>query len=132
MKKTVGEEHSACTSILKPVRDSLDVLNGKWKLPIIIALTFGEKRFGEIAQEVHGITDRMLSKELRDLELNDLIKRNVQNSYPVKVTYALTAHSKTLRPVINSLKNWGIMHKKKLQEDCKEFKSAGKKTAFKV
>jgi len=132
MKKTAEEEHSACKSILKPVRDSLDVLNGKWKLPIIIALTFGEKRFGEIAQEVHGITDRMLSKELRDLELNDLIKRNVQNSYPVKVTYALTAHSKTLRPVINSLKNWGIMHKKKLQEDCKEFKSAGKKTAFKV
>jgi DNA-binding HxlR family transcriptional regulator len=132
MKKTVEEEHSACTSILKPVRDSLDVLNGKWKLPIIIALTFGEKRFGEIAQEVHGITDRMLSKELRDLELNDLIKRNVQNTYPVKVTYSLTAHSKTLRPVINSLKNWGIMHKKKLQEDCKEFKSAGKKTAVKV
>jgi DNA-binding HxlR family transcriptional regulator len=123
MKKTVEEEHSACTSILKPVRDSLDVLNGKWKLPIIIALTFGEKRFGEIAQEVHGITDRMLSKELRDLELNDLIKRNVQNSYPVKVTYALTAHSKTLRPVINSLKNWGIMHKKKLQEDCKVYKA---------
>jgi DNA-binding HxlR family transcriptional regulator len=132
MKKTAEEEHSACTSILKPVRDSLDVLNGKWKLPIIIALTFGEKRFTEIAQEVHGITDRMLSKELRDLELNDLIKRNVQNSYPVKVTYALTAHSKTLRPVINSLKNWGIMHKKKLQEDCKEFKTAGKKTAVKV
>jgi DNA-binding HxlR family transcriptional regulator len=126
MKKTVEEEHSACTSILKPVRDSLDVLNGKWKLPIIIALTFGEKRFTEIAQEVHGITDRMLSKELRDLELNDLIKRNVQNSYPVKVTYALTDHSKTLRPVINSLKNWGIMHKKKLQEDCKEYKSKRK------
>ena len=66
MKKTIEEKHSACTSILKPVRDSLDILSGKWKLPIIIALDFGEKRFTEIAQEVHGITDRMLSKELRD------------------------------------------------------------------
>jgi DNA-binding HxlR family transcriptional regulator len=132
MKKTIEVKQSECTNILRPVRDSLDILSGKWKLPIIIALTFGEKRFSEIAQEVHGITDRMLSKELRDLELNGLVKRNVQDTYPVKVTYALTAHSKTLRPVINSLKNWGIMHKKKLQEDCKEYKAAGKKTAAKV
>jgi len=124
MKKTNEVEHSACKSILRPVRDSLDVLNGKWKLPIIIALTFGEKRFTEIAQEVHGITDRMLSKELRDLELNGLVMRNIQDTYPVKVTYALTAHSKTLRPVIHSLKNWGILHKKKLQEECREHKSA--------
>ena len=132
MKKTTEDKHSECTNILRPVRDSLDILNGKWKLPIIIALTFGEKRFTEIAQEVHGITDRMLSKELRDLELNGLIKRNVQDTYPVKVTYALTAHSKTLRPVINSLKNWGIMHKKKLQEDCREYKTGAKKAAAKV
>jgi DNA-binding HxlR family transcriptional regulator len=132
MKKSIEEKHSACTSILKPVRDSLDILSGKWKLPIIIALDFGEKRFTEIAQEVHGITDRMLSKELRDLELNGLVKRNVQDSYPVKVMYALTAHSKTLRPVINSLKNWGIMHKIKLQEECREYKSSGKKIAVKV
>jgi DNA-binding HxlR family transcriptional regulator len=127
MKKTMEAEHSACTSILRPVRDSLDILNGKWKLPIIIALTFGEKRFTEIAQEVHGITDRMLSKELRDLELNGLVMRNIQDTYPVKVTYALTEHSKTLRPVINSLKNWGILHKKKLQEECREHKSVSKK-----
>jgi DNA-binding HxlR family transcriptional regulator len=123
MKKTAEAEHSACNSILRPVRDSLDVLGGKWKLPIIIALTFGEKRFTEIAQEVHGITDRMLSKELRDMELNGLVVRNIQDTYPVKVTYALTAHSKTLRPVIDSLKNWGIMHKKKLEQDCRDYKA---------
>jgi DNA-binding HxlR family transcriptional regulator len=129
MKKMSENEHSACTGILKPVRDSLDILNGKWKLPIIIALTFGEKRFTEITQEVHGITDRMLSKELRDLELNGLVKRNIQDSYPVKVTYALTEHSKTLNSVIESLKNWGILHKKKLQDECREHKSPGKKTS---
>lgn len=132
MGKTIEEKHSACTNILKPVRDSLDILSGKWKLPIIIALDFGEKRFSEIAQEVHGITDRMLSKELRDLELNGLVKRNVHDTYPVKVTYASTTHSKTLRPVINSLKNWGIMHKKKLQEECREFKAVSKKTPAKA
>ena len=126
MKQTGEKEHSQCMGILRPVRDSLDVLSGKWKLPIIVALTFGEKRFTEIAKEVHGITDRMLSKELRDLELNGLVMRNIEDSYPVKVTYALTPHSKTLRSVIESLKNWGIMHKKKLAEDCRIHKKAGK------
>jgi DNA-binding HxlR family transcriptional regulator len=127
MKEMAEQKHSACTGILKPVRDSLDILNGKWKLPIIIALTFGEKRFTEIAHEIHGITDRMLSKELRDLELNGLVRRNIQDSYPVKVTYALTEHSKTLNPVIESLKNWGILHKKKLQDECREHKAVSKK-----
>jgi DNA-binding HxlR family transcriptional regulator len=96
-------------------------LNGKWKLPIIISLTFGEKRFTEISKEVHGITDRMLSKELRDLEVNGLISRIVDTSFPVKVTYSLTPHSKTLDPVIESLKKWGILHRKKLEKDCKEY-----------
>ena len=112
--------------MLKPVRDSLDVLNGKWKLPIIVSLTFGGKRFTEIAKDVHGITDRMLSKELRDLELNDLVVRTIEQTYPVKVTYSLTEHSKTLRSVIDSLKDWGIMHKKKLEEDCRVHKKNGK------
>ncbi len=126
MKKTVENGQSKCTEMLRPVRDSLDVLSGKWKLPIIVALTFGEKRFTEIAQEVHGITDRMLSKELRDLELNGLVMRKIEDSYPVKVTYSLTPHSKTLRSVIESLKNWGIMHRKKLTEDCRVHKKNGK------
>ena len=128
MKKTTAEEHSKCTEILKPVRVSLDVLSGKWKLPIIVALTFGEKRFTEITKEVQGITDKMLSKELRDLELNGLVMRNIEDSYPVKVTYALTPHSKTLRPVIDSLKNWGIMHKEKLTQECRDYKNGVKKT----
>jgi DNA-binding HxlR family transcriptional regulator len=125
MKKT-EEEHSQCTNMLRPVRDSLDVLNGKWKLPIIVSLTFGEKRFTDITKDVHGITDRMLSKELRDLELNGLVVRKIHDSYPVKVTYALTPHSKSLRTVIDSLRNWGILHRKKLNEECKVKKSSGK------
>jgi DNA-binding HxlR family transcriptional regulator len=126
MKKTIEDQHKKCTDILRPVRDSLDILSGKWKLPIIVALTFGEKRFTEITKEVHGITDRMLSKELRDLELNGLVMRNIKDAYPVKVTYSLTAHSKTLRSVIDSLKNWGILHRKKLKQDCTEYKNKGK------
>jgi DNA-binding HxlR family transcriptional regulator len=126
MKKAPEEEQSQCTNILRPVRDSLDVLNGKWKLPIIIALTFGEKRFTDITKDVHGITDRMLSKELRDLEMNGLVVRRIQDEYPVRVTYALTPHSKSLRTVIDALRNWGILHRKKLNLECKERKAVSK------
>ncbi len=109
--------HVQCLGILRPVRDALDVLNGKWKLPIIIALTFGEKRFGEIVKEVEGITDRMLSKELRDLEINGLVKRTVYDTYPVKITYALTPHSQSLNGVIEALRSWGELHGKKVRSE---------------
>jgi DNA-binding HxlR family transcriptional regulator len=110
-------EHSACKSMLRPVRDALDVLNGKWKLPIIVALTFGEKRFGEISKEVHGITDRVLSKELQDLCMNGLVKRTVEDTFPVKVTYALTPHSISLGKVIESLRDWGLYHREYIRKE---------------
>ncbi len=113
---THPKEHSECLTILQPVRDALDILSGKWKLPIIVALTFGEKRFSEIAREVQGITDRMLSKELRDLEINELVRRTVHNTYPVKVTYALTPHSQSLGEVIESLRKWGTLHRKRIMQ----------------
>ncbi|MDJ1470512.1 helix-turn-helix domain-containing protein [Cytophagaceae bacterium DM2B3-1] len=111
-------DHSECKAILRPVRDALDILNGKWKLPIIVALTFGEKRFGEIAKEVNGITDRMLSKELRDLELNGLVTRIVHDTYPVKVTYSLTPHSQSLNEVIEALRKWGEIHRKNILQNA--------------
>jgi DNA-binding HxlR family transcriptional regulator len=117
MKKD-PKDHAQCTGMLRPVRDALDILSGKWKLPIIIALSFGEKRFSEIAKDIDGITDRMLSKELRDLELNGLVKRTVEESYPVKVTYALTPYSETLEEVIQSLARWGTMHRNKIHKEC--------------
>jgi DNA-binding HxlR family transcriptional regulator len=120
MKKPAEKEHSECMGILRPIRDALDVLNGKWKLPIIVALTFGEKRFGEIAKEVQGVTDRMLSKELRDLEVNGLVKRTVENSYPVKVIYSLTPHSESLGTVIEALRDWGVLHRAEILKESSE------------
>ncbi|MEQ8812228.1 MAG: helix-turn-helix domain-containing protein [Imperialibacter sp.] len=103
-----------CTRMLLPVRDALEVLSGKWKLQIIIALTFGTRRFREIAREVTGITDKMLSKELRDLEENMLVKRTVKDSFPPSVEYNLTEHGKTLQKVIGELREWGVMHREKI------------------
>ncbi|MGN7888762.1 winged helix-turn-helix transcriptional regulator [Dyadobacter sp. 22481] len=103
-----------CTKSILPVRDALEVLSGKWKLPIIISLMFGNKRFSQIAKEVPGITDKMLSKELRELESNDLVKRTVYDSIPVVVEYSLTEYGHSLKVVIATLRDWGAAHRKRM------------------
>ena len=103
-----------CTKSILPVRDALEVLSGKWKLPIIISLMFGNKRFSQIAKEIPGITDKMLSKELRDLEANCLVKRRVYDSIPVVVEYTLTDYGHSLKSVIEVLRNWGMAHRARI------------------
>jgi DNA-binding HxlR family transcriptional regulator len=106
--------HEQCMKAIIPVRDALDILSGKWKLPIIISLSFGNKRFGQIGKNIPGITDKMLSKELRDLEANDLIKRTVYDSVPVVVEYSMTDYGKTLGKLIDELQAWGMKHRKRI------------------
>ena len=109
-----------CLKSILPVRDALEVLSGKWKLPIIISLTFGNQRFSQIAKEIPNITDKMLSKELRDLESNCLVKRTVYDSIPVVVEYTLTEYGQTLRPVIEVLRNWGKAHRTRIMGNEKK------------
>jgi len=114
--QTILEEHSpkACSAIMLPIRDALDILNGKWKLPIIASLTFGNKRFREMTKEIPGITDKMLSKELKDLEMNHLIRRTVFDEYPPRVEYSITDHGLSLKDVLFELSRWGQEHRKKV------------------
>ena len=111
-KKSV--DHSECVAMILPVRDALDILSGKWKLPILISLSYGNKRFNQIAREIPNITDKMLSKELRDLELNQLVKRTVYDRVPVVVEYSMTNYGKSLEKVITELRNWGVRHRKRM------------------
>ena len=106
--------HETCNKALIPVRDALDILSGKWKLPIIIALSFGNMRFSQLAKQVHGITDKMLSKELRELEMNQLVKRTVYDTVPVAVEYSMTPYGKTLEKLILELQHWGEKHRKRI------------------
>lgn len=103
-----------CVEYIRPVRDVLDIINGKWKLPILIALSFGNKRFKELERDVEGITPKMLSKELRDLEVNQLVVRTVYDTIPVTVEYSLTEYGKSLDEVIAALRVWGKKHRAKL------------------
>ena len=112
--KENGRTQESCTKALVPVRDALDILNGKWKLPILIALQFGNKRFSELAKQVNGITDKMLSKELRELEMNELVKRTVYDTVPVIVEYSMTPYGETLEKLIDELQAWGTNHRKRI------------------
>lgn len=104
----------SCLDTVKPVRDALDVINGKWKLPIIISVGVGNERFSDIQESIPGITPKALAKELKDLEQHKLIKRTVTNDYPVKITYKWTLYADTLTPVIEALKQWGIKHREEI------------------
>ena len=112
--KVEGRTTKTCMGMLQPVTDALYVLNGKWKLPILISLSFGNKRFGEMAKEIPKITDRMLSKELRELETNQMITRTVYDSVPVVVEYSLTEYGTSLDDVIRELHKWGTQHRKRI------------------
>ncbi|SEL05592.1 transcriptional regulator, HxlR family [Chitinophaga rupis] len=119
------EQTEECRGALSAVQDALYVLNGKWKLPIIIALGEGNKRFGELQKAVKGISAKVLSHELKHLELNEFIRRHVYNTMPVSVEYELTPYSATLRNVIESLREWGTQHRHKIRARTKEKKAVG-------
>jgi DNA-binding HxlR family transcriptional regulator len=99
------------------VQDSMDVLSGKWKIAIISSICYyNKRRFSDILNDVVGISNKMLSKELKELEINKLIKRSVLETQPITVEYTLTDHGKTLQTIINNLTDWGIEHRKKIIE----------------
>jgi DNA-binding HxlR family transcriptional regulator len=97
------------------IQDSMDVLSGKWKIAIISSICFYQKRrFSDILTDVVGISNKMLSQELKDLEQNKLIKRTVLDTQPPAVLYELTAHGKSLQTIINNLTDWGKAHRKEI------------------
>lgn len=95
------------------VHDAMDVLNGKWKISIISSICYyNKRRFSDILNDVNGISNKMLSKELKELEINKLVKRTVLDTQPITVQYQLTEYGKTLQTVINNLSDWGVEHRK--------------------
>lgn len=102
-----------CRGAQRAVRDTLDVVGGKWKLVILSTLIDGKRRFKELAREI-GITPRILSKELQEMELNKLITRTVCDTRPITVEYAITTHGQTLESVISSMRDWGYTHRAKI------------------
>lgn len=114
MSNSPSTKQVACSSKMMLVRDALDVINGKWKLLILISIVEGNHRFSTIEKSLPKITPKVLAKELKDLEENHLITRTVYDEIPVIIEYEVTPYAKTLEPVITSLSNWGSNHRKRI------------------
>jgi DNA-binding HxlR family transcriptional regulator len=122
LKVTISSEVE-CKATLSSIADALYVIGGKWKLRIIVALKEGNRRFNEMQRTIEGISAKVLSAELKDLELNGFVRRKVFTGSPVVVEYELTGYSDTLNDVLHSLSTWGAMHKQKIRKSMKREKS---------
>lgn len=111
-KKAIVNNTPICELKIQAISDSMSILSGKWKFHIIGTLIEGNKLgFMDLMREVKGIGTKMLSKELKDLEMNHLVSRTVKNTKPITVEYTLTPFGETLAPLINELANWGINYR---------------------
>jgi DNA-binding HxlR family transcriptional regulator len=118
MKNEIKKEVT-CEQELNAIRDSLEVLGGKWKLRIMRHLNnhIDEvNTFKKIQRGVEGISAKMLSKELQDLEINLLVSRAIRDTKPVTVQYAITEYGQSVFPVTESLVNWGLNHRQKITQ----------------
>lgn len=121
MKKNAEINASpVCQVRMQAISDSMSLLSGKWKFHILGTLIEGNKLgFMDLLREVNGIGSKMLSKELQDLEMNNLVKRTVMNTKPITVEYSITEYGKTLSPLIDELANWGMNYRKSVYEKNK-------------
>lgn len=111
-----------CKATLNSIADAFYVIGGKWKLRIIVALKDGNKRFNELHRVIDGISAKVLSAELKDLELNGFVNRNVFTGTPVIVEYELSAYAETLNEVLHSLSKWGAMHRETVRKSMRRKK----------
>ncbi|MDO7873705.1 helix-turn-helix domain-containing protein [Hymenobacter sp. ASUV-10] len=104
-----------CAHTMQGLRNSLLVVNSKWKLLILVALQTGTRHFRGLERSVPGISTKVLAKELKDLEAHHFIARTVHSGPPVVVEYEVLPYARTLDPVIEVLKAWGIQHQQRLE-----------------
>lgn len=113
--KKLAYSQSQCTHRLSATEDALYVLGGRWTIRVMIAILGGHTRFNDMQRTIKGISAKVLSNELKKLEINDLIERTVlADRKPVIVEYIPTEYSQSLQDVIAALSEWGLNHKKKI------------------
>nr|WP_297309742.1 helix-turn-helix domain-containing protein [uncultured Flavobacterium sp.] len=116
--EVVETKEKSCKVKINAIKDTMQLLSGKWKFHILGTLLIHNKlRFTDLLREIDGIGSKMLSKELQDLEINHLISRTVINSKPITVEYEMTQFGRTLEPIIDEIADWGISYRKSVIEN---------------
>lgn len=106
-KDMEDKDITSCSS----VKVTLEVMGGKWKPLIMYLLVERTMRFSELQRSITGITQKMLTEQLRELERDGLISRKVYPQVPPKVEYSITKYGKTLLPVLETMHDWGKTHR---------------------
>jgi DNA-binding HxlR family transcriptional regulator len=114
MGTKANARHNIYDDIACPVEATLELIGGKWKGIILYHLLDGKLRFSELKRLIPCVTQRMMTKQLRELEADGLVTRTVYAEVPPRVEYELTKVGKTLKPILQSLKKWGSGHAVKL------------------
>ena len=107
-------KNDTCPFRLRASRDALEIIQGKWRVPIVISLTYGTKRFGEIQRDIGDVSPKMLSQELKALEENKIISRILYDSMPITVEYSLTPLGQSMNKLLDELLNWGSHFRKEI------------------
>lgn len=117
MKDKLCENSCEITeSDFQALQDTLYVIGGKWRIQILYSICIGNKRFREIERSIPGITTRMLSKELKSMEMNKLITRTVYPTTPVSVEYEATEYSESLEDLLEAMLEWGKKHREVIRQ----------------
>ena len=109
-KFAIKNSAEVCSNFGCPVEATLEVIGGKWKGVIVFHLLGGTKRFNELRRLVPEVTQRMLTRQLRELENDRIVLRVVYAEVPPKVEYSLTEYGKTLAPVLAIMQKWGTKY----------------------
>ena len=112
----LGINNAAQASVLPacPVETTLTLISDKWKVLILRDLMTGTKRFGELKKSLSGISQKVLTSQLRQMEASGLIMRRVYAEVPPRVEYSLTELGASLQPVLLAMQDWGMAYKKRL------------------
>ncbi len=96
-----------------PVETTLSLIGDKWKVLILRDLLPGTKRFGELKKSIGGVSQKVLTAQLRDMEENGLVSRKVYPEVPPRVEYSLTELGRSLKPILDAMQDWGNEYKSK-------------------
>ncbi|GGH63113.1 DNA-binding HxlR family transcriptional regulator [Filimonas zeae] len=113
VKEVLGSPRNQAEEV-RALQDTIYVTGGKWKLPIINAICNGNHRFREIERALPGITTRMLARELKEMEANQLIKRTVNPNSPQQVEYTATDYCRSFGDIILEMIKWGKEHRERI------------------
>lgn len=116
MRVSTAEDSAGISDFSSPVEATLDVIGGKWKAVILYHLTHdGMHRFAEMRRKIPGVSERMLTQQLRELEVDGIVHREVYPEVPPKVEYSVTEYGKTLRPITEVMCEWGQRHIRRIR-----------------